>query len=246
MNFLSREAAPRVRPGRWQVLWLAGVWLGLTSSIEPVLSPVSAAEGARLDGTVHYDADPARPWRYARYYVSRTPDRALSDALVCLRGRSLKQTAPAEPRVAQMDQIEFRFIPEVLAIRAGDQVRFTNSDAALHNVQDLGGAEPLNVSLPQEGEYLYTFRRAGNSRKPTRLGCSFHSQMQAWIYVFDHPFFAVTTTNGAFTFENVPPGEYDLDVMHPSGKLSLSRSVKVVAGQAQTLPVRLTPDHLQK
>ena len=210
------------------------------------MSSVSAAEGVRLDGTVHYDPDPARPWRYARYYVSRTPDRTLSDALVCLRGRTLKEAAPAEPQFAQMDQSEFRFIPEVLAIRAGDQVRFTNSDAALHNVQDLGGVEPLNVSLPQEGEYVYTFRRAGNSRKPIRLGCSFHSQMQAWIYVFDHPFFAVTTINGAFSFENVPPGEYDLEVIHPSGKLSLSRPLKVVTGQPQTISVRLTPDHLQK
>jgi len=32
--------------------------------------------------------------------------------------------------------------------------------------------------------------------------------MQAYIHVFDHPFFAVTDERGAFSMTNIPAGKY--------------------------------------
>ncbi len=206
-----------------------------------------AAEVGTISGSVHYDADPQRLWRYGRYYVSKSPEHTLSEVLVCLRGRGLKGLRPpGPPAIASVDQRDYRFIPETVAIREGDQVRFTNSDPALHNVRSVTADEALNVSLPQDGEFRYTFRRAGNSRKPIRIGCAFHSQMQAWIYVFDHPFFAVTGADGKFAFDGVPAGEYDLEVIHSAGGLSLTRTVTVDAENPLVLELRLSPDHLSK
>jgi len=166
---------------------------------------------------------------------------------VALRGRGLKGLKPRQnPESVPVDQQDYRFVPETVAIRLGDAVRFTNSDAALHNVRTEDGAEGLNVSLLQDGEFLHTFRQAGNDRRPYRMGCAFHSQMQCWIFVFDHPFYTVTTEAGGFAFSDVPPGDYTLEVLHPAGQLHYSQPVSIAAGQTQTIDVRLSPEHLTK
>ena len=43
-----------------------------------------------------------------------------------------------------------------------------------------------------------------------RVKCNIHSWMHAFIGVLDHPYFAVTGTDGKFEIANVPPGDYVL------------------------------------
>lgn len=237
----------RLIGGRWSAgPFVPGILIAATILLIPGRdNRGETAERSAITGVVRYQADAARPWRYARYYVSKNSERSLSSAVVCLKGRSLKGLQPPEsPAQTTIDQQDYRFIPEVLAIRSGDSVKFTNSDAALHNVQALAGTEPLNVTLSQDGFSIHKFERAGNSRRPVRIGCAFHSQMQAWIYVFDHPFFAVTSEDGKFQFDGLPSGDYDLEVIHPSGNLHLTRSVHVDAAQALRLELTLSPDDL--
>ncbi len=199
-----------------------------------------------LSGVVRYQADAARPWRYGRFYVSKDEAKTLGSTLVALRGRELKGLPVVAPRVVHVDQLDYRFIPEVVALRAGDTIRFTNGDATSHNVRDVEGVEPLNVTLTQDGESVYPFRRVTGIRKPIRIGCALHSQMQAWVYVFDHSYVAVTAEDGRFVFANVPPGEYDLDVVHPPGGLTYSRKVVIPPRDTVTLDLPLSPDHLAK
>jgi plastocyanin len=203
-----------------------------------------AADGAAITGAVTYTADPQRPWRYARYYVADAKRGLLAESVVCLSQRGLKNFRPREtPQTVTMDQSDYRFVPETVAIRTGDQVRFTNSDPLLHNVMALGGAEPLNVSLVRDSEHVQVFRRAGNAKSPIKIGCSLHSQMQAWIFVFDHPFFAVTQADGKYRFDDVPPGEYTLELVHPAGGLSWRQPLTLTAGETKTIDIRVSPDN---
>ena len=143
-----------------------------------------------------------------------------------------------------MDQLNFQFVPETLAIRAGDSVKILNSDDALHNVMTSDGSKPFNVSLAKGQEFMASFDQGGGLANPVRLGCLFHSQMHAWVYVFDHPWFTVTKTNGQFRFENIPAGRYTLRVVHPAGKLHSNRDIEVQADGTASLAVRLSPDDL--
>jgi hypothetical protein len=48
--------------------------------------------------------------------------------------------------------------------------------------------------------------------------------------VVEHPYFAVTGPDGAFTIANVPPGSYTLSAVHP--KLGvMDKSVTVTASE---------------
>jgi hypothetical protein len=38
--------------------------------------------------------------------------------------------------------------------------------------------------------------------------------MRAYVGVFDHPYFAITDTNGAFSLPNLPPGAYSIEAWH--------------------------------
>jgi plastocyanin len=222
----------------------------LLLAIFALATPTALAEEAAsgvVAGTVSYQPDPQKPWRYARYYVADAKQGRLAEAVVCLTDRRLRGfRLPTESQTVIIDQEDYRFVPETVAVRLGDKVRFTNSDATLHNVMALGGDERFNVSLSQDGEFLQSFTRAGNLKQPVKIGCSFHSQMQAWIFVFDHPFYAVTGADGQYRFEGVPPGEYTLELMHPAGGFRLSRRVTVTAGESQTVDLRTSPADIVK
>ena len=65
--------------------------------------------------------------------------------------------------------------------------------------------------------------------------------MQAWIFVFDHPWFHVTTADGHFLIKDVPAGEYRLDAVHPAGNLRNRQTIQVVAGEIAEIEVRMQP-----
>jgi plastocyanin len=214
---------------------------------QPQPSPNRPDEPGIVEGRATYKADPERSWRYARYYVKDRSKGYLAEAVVALNGKGLKtaaRAATANASLARMDQKEFRFVPETLAIRAGDSVRFTNSDSQLHNVRTSEESLSFNVNTPVGGDYTHCFDVAGGIKHPFRMGCVFHSQMQAWIFVFGHPFFCITGEDGRFRFEGVPPGEYDLEIAHAAGNLRFSQRVIIRAGETTSIDLPVSPDNL--
>jgi len=200
---------------------------------------------ATLEGTLTYQSDPKRPWRLSRYYIANPQGGGLAEAVVALEGPALgRSVAPPAGKTVTVDQANFQFVPETVAIRAGDSVRIINSDEALHNVMTSDGSKPFSVSLVKGQEFTRIFDQAGGLPHPIRLGCVFHGAMRAWIYVFDHPWFAVTGRDGRFRFENVPPGTYMLAVVHPAGKLRCSHPVEFKPQETASVRVQLSPDDL--
>lgn len=219
------------------VAWLSSV---------PCFSQVNAVEviesTGSIEGTIKYIADPQRPWRLGRYYIRNTKSGELAEAVVAISARGLKVSdATREPQTAIVDQKDFQFTPETTAIRVGDHVRFLNNDNHSHNVKTSHPNFSFNVTLPVDGEHTETFQSACNILQPYKIDCVFHSAMQAWIFVFDHPWFQVTAADGRFSMKNVPVGEYRLDVVHPAGKLRSRQTVKVVAGETSRVDVELSP-----
>src|SRR5262245_27864659 len=211
-----------------------------------LLLAISAADDAKtatgsVEGTVSYQVDATRPWRYARYYVKQPKTGELAEAVVALRAKAVPDAAH-EPQTVVIDQQNFQFTPETVVIRRGDSVKFTNADQATHNVQSSSEITTFNVNMPGGGDHTVRFDRPGGIRQPVQIGCVFHSAMRAWIFVFDHPWYQMTTANGKFRMTDVPPGEYDLEMVHPAGELWWRKHIEIKPGETLRIDIRVSPD----
>jgi plastocyanin len=128
----------------------------------------------------------------------------------------------AEPQRATMDQRNETFVPHVLAITVGTTVDFPNSDNTYHNV--------FSLRSPRFDLGRYAAGRSKSVRfdRPgiVRVFCEIHSHMSAFILVFNHRYFAVTSADGRYQIARVPPGRYTL-VAWNEGAIRESRQIVV-------------------
>jgi plastocyanin len=127
-----------------------------------------------------------------------------------------------EPQRATMDQRNERFVPHVLAITVGTTVDFPNSDNTYHNV--------FSLSAPRFDLGRYAAGRSKSVRfdRPgiVRVFCEIHSHMSAFILVFNHRYYAVTSPDGRYQIGRVPPGRYTL-VAWNEGAIRESRPIVI-------------------
>lgn len=142
---------------------------------------------------------------------------------------------------AMVEQSYFKFEPFVSVMQVGTKLRLPNRDRTEHHVKVLSG--------PSAFEHKVYTRREPEPVRLDRLGqitlqCLIHDWMNAHIYVVDTPWFNKTTQGGSAVIENLPAGEYDVFVAHPSllipGQVSPSmpRRVKLDASTLTTIEAK--------
>ncbi len=155
---------------------------------------------------MHARHDAPDLWRSV-VYLESAPARAFPDP---------------EPQRATMDQQNETFVPHVLAITVGTTVDFPNSDKIYHNV--------FSLRSPRFDLGRYAAGRSKSVRfdRPgiVRVFCEIHSHMSAFILVFNHRYFAVTSADGRYQITRVPPGRYTL-VAWNEGAIRESRAVVI-------------------
>lgn len=133
-------------------------------------------------------------------------DGALANAVVSLHRAGT--TAP--PERAQMDQRDLQFVPRVLAVSVGSEVRFPNSDNLRHQVYSFSPARTFELPLYSGTPAApVVFDRAG----VVELGCNIHDGMIGYIVVLDTPWHAVTGDDGRARFD-LPAGDYEVRAWH--------------------------------
>jgi hypothetical protein len=120
---------------------------------------------------------------------------------------------PAPVSGAALDQKGCRYAPHVQALTVGTPLSLMNNDAILHNVHaNEANMTVFNVAMPIKGQKLpIPMRKAGLMKLQCDAG---HTWMNGWIYVFDHPYYAVTDESGAFSIKDVPSGEHTIEIWH--------------------------------
>ena len=136
--------------------------------------------------------------------------------------------APAASGAATLDQVNCRYTPHVLGVQSGQDIEISNSDNLLHNIN----ATPtenrgFNISQPRAG--ITSTQRFAVAEVMVPVRCDVHGWMQAYIGVVDHPYFAVTGTDGSYSIANVPAGDYTMTAWHEEFG-TMTSSVTVTAG----------------
>jgi plastocyanin len=131
--------------------------------------------------------------------------------------------AELEPQRATMDQRNETFFPHVLAITVGTTVDFPNSDNTYHNVFSISKTRSFDL-----GHYAAGHSKAVRFDRPgiVRVFCEIHSHMSAFILVFSHQYFSVTSADGRYQIGRVPPGRYTLNAWN-EGEVRESRQVEI-------------------
>ena len=226
----------------YALIALPGLCLAISSGEKPNTLQGGSQSGV-VEGTIVYRADKQRPWRYARYYVKNRDRGQLAESVVVIRSESRGSLLTKKRAPVIVDQRNFQFTPETIAIRMGDRVKFLNNDKGVHNVHSRNPRHAFNISIPSGGEHTERFMYAGGIRRPYRIGCVYHSAMRSWIFVFDHPHYQVTKADGHFSLDKIPPGEYMLEMVHPAGKLSWRRKIKVRPEKKTVVDIVVSPDN---
>jgi plastocyanin len=161
------------------------------------------------------------------------------DAVVSIEGVSpelAKRISKPAAKRAVIDQKDLRFIPRVLPVLVGTTVDFPNHDKTFHNVFSTSEAKKFDLGLYPSGQ-----SRSAVFDKPgvVKILCNVHPNMEAYVVVKGHPYFAATDDRGRYELGQVPLGQYRLDVWHPAFGLKSVPFKMARAGEVLALDLDL-------
>lgn len=153
---------------------------------------------------------------------------------------ALQPVATSSPAI--MDQFNKTFVPEMLPIVVGTQVRFPNRDQIRHHVYSF--SRPKRFELPlYKGEDAppVLFDKPG----VVKIGCNIHDWMSAVILVLPNDRFAVTKQDGTFSLPALDAGAYTITAWHAQSRdktQDIAQRVEIAGSDPQlTFKLSLAP-----
>ena len=136
-----------------------------------------------------------------------------------------------------MDQRGCRFDPRVVVARPGEEMAILNSDGILHNVHTTSADNPaFNQAQPKFKKKLQ--KTIAKPEMGIKVVCDAHGWMSAWWISQEHPYYALTDAEGAFSMGDVPAGDYEIELWHETLGKHMDK-VSVTAGGTATLTVKM-------
>lgn len=234
---------------------------GGSEQAPPAATAASTAAGPRIDqatagevkGTVVIDgaapanerirmiADPAcsrqaQGDQFQETYMVGADGKSLGNVFVYVKdGLGNYAYDPATTPIV-LDQQGCRYHPHVLGIRVGQPLEIANNDPTLHNIHAIPKSNTeFNNGQPIQG--MKTTHIFTQAEVMIPFKCDVHGWMNAFIGVLDHPFFAVTSSDGTFSLKGLPPGTYTVEAWHE--KLGTTTQ-SVTIGAKETKEVAFT------
>lgn len=184
---------------------------------------VDTATAGSVSGNVTLDGTPAKekpinmsaePYCAKAHSTPVTPPTvivgtggALADVVVFVKDDMGKYQFPTPTDKVTLDQKGCMYDPHVLALMAGQGLEVKNDDQTTHNIhptpkdnRDWNQSQPPGASPIEQ-----SFARP---ELAIPVKCNVHPWMKSYIFVFKHPYYAITGKDGKFELKNLPPGTY--------------------------------------
>jgi plastocyanin len=218
---MTKETSMRATGNR---LWLAAglvamsVWPGVAFAASSVTGTVTFTGKAPTLRPLAMDADPACAKKHttpvANDMLVLGTGNTLGNIMVWVsKGLPAGKTFPVPKDPVVLDQNGCQYKPHVMGIMVGQTYKILNSDGILHNIHTLPKINPaFNQAMPPtRKEATTTFNK---EEAIFHIKCDVHPWMSAYIAVFTHPFFSVTSTDGKYTISGLDPGTYEITAWH--------------------------------
>ena len=127
----------------------------------------------------------------------------------------------------------------MVALMTDQPFEVQNNDPTMHNVHP----------MPKHNRQWSTSQPAGSAAlKETftrpefamSVLCNVHPWMRAIVFVFDHPYFAVTPKTGSFELKNLPPGTYTIEAWHETLGTQ-DQTVTITSHESKTISFTFKP-----
>jgi len=162
------------------------------------------------------------------------PGNSLRNVVVYISaGDSENVAPPATPGL--YDQEGCHYTTHVLVLRAGQEVKISNSDPFSHNIHPLAkvNREWNKMQPPGTPPFTYAYDR----EEFIPIKCNIHPWMSGYFVVLKTSHFMVTGDDGRFSLPNLPPGHYVITAWH---EVYGTQSKEVTIGGSESQSVDFT------
>ena len=131
-----------------------------------------------------------------------------------------------------LDNNKCKFVPHILAVRAGQKINVTNSDTTAHNAK-FSFFENVEVNPMIQAGGNKEIETTKEEKSATKVDCNIHPWMSAYVIVTNHPYVGISDATGKLTIKNLPAGiPLDFKIWHEIQDKSIEEVN--VAGKAET------------
>jgi len=157
----------------------------------------------------------------AKKYVINS-NKEIKNVIVYLADIRAGRKTPPDPVI--IDNIICAFEPLVSVGFLGNVVINRNTDPVLHNFHGyIRKRTTYNIAIPEKGMDV---ERQMKGLGLMTLRCNPHPWMRAYVYIFNHPYAAVTNEKGEFSIIDIPAGSYEVRAWHEGfGDISLGKAM---------------------
>ncbi len=222
-----------------------------TTAEEEMASPVDPATASTISGKVSFSGtapDPELIQMDAEVECQEQyPDGAFTETVVVNDNGTLQNVFvylkdglgdlnfPVPSEGVVLDQQGCRYIPHVFGVQVGQDLIIRNSDGLLHNIHTMPEInKSINFGQPVE---IDTIKTIDEVEVMIPVECDVHDWMVGYIGALDHPYFATTGADGAFSLPNLPPGDYEIEVWHEEYG---TQTMNVTVGESETVDIEFT------
>ncbi len=167
-------------------------------------------------------------------------DRKIKNVIVYISEIKAGKAIPGE--AVTVTSLKCEFTPHVVVGFKGNKIIMKTEDPVFHTFDvhaSISGKEVYHVALPEKGSsVIKTLPKAGL----LELSCYVHPWQHAFVYIFDHPYTAVTDEKGKFVIRDVPPGTYIVEAWHESLGMKKISDVKVESRKTITIKLKYTKE----